>query len=165
MNSRRSGITCCIRLHSRRLQTLWKQRQKDATKRRYLLRTTRCHILENWTLQSIDSRHRHITLSRQKTTVRNLCHFRTSQLRECEVTVFQDVIWLNSVTFQTTKQKPTILCWNGGTAVAQWLRCCATNRKVAGSIPVGVSGFFIDIKSFRSTQPLTEMSTRSISWG
>jgi len=36
------------------------------------------------------------------------------------------------------------------TAVAQWLRCCATNRKVAGSIPAGVSGFFIDIKSFRS---------------
>ena len=37
-----------------------------------------------------------------------------------------------------------------GTAVAQWLRCCATNRKVAGSIPVGVTEFFIDIKSFRS---------------
>jgi len=37
-----------------------------------------------------------------------------------------------------------------GTALAQWLRCCATNRKVAGSIPAGVSGFFIDIKSFRS---------------
>ena len=32
-----------------------------------------------------------------------------------------------------------------GPAVAQWLRCCATNRKVAGSI-----GFFIDINSFRS---------------
>jgi len=30
------------------------------------------------------------------------------------------------------------------------LRCCATNRKVAGSIPAGVSGFFTDIKSFRS---------------
>ena len=30
-----------------------------------------------------------------------------------------------------------------GTAVAQWLRCCDTNRKVAGSIPT-------DIKSFRS---------------
>ena len=27
---------------------------------------------------------------------------------------------------------------------------CATNRQVAGSIPAGVSGFFIDIKSFRS---------------
>ena len=36
-----------------------------------------------------------------------------------------------------------------GTAVAQLLRCCATNRKVAGSIPA-VSGFFIDIKSSRS---------------
>jgi len=37
-----------------------------------------------------------------------------------------------------------------GTAVAQWLRCCATNRKVAGLIPAGVIGFFFDIKSFRS---------------
>ena len=37
-----------------------------------------------------------------------------------------------------------------GTAVAQWLRCCATNRKVAGSIPAGVIEFFVDIKSFRS---------------
>ena len=37
-----------------------------------------------------------------------------------------------------------------GTAVAQWLRCCTTNQKVAGSIPAGVNGFFIDTKSFRS---------------
>jgi len=29
------------------------------------------------------------------------------------------------------------------TAVAQWLRCCATIRKVAGSIPAGVSGSFL----------------------
>ena len=29
-----------------------------------------------------------------------------------------------------------------GTAVAQWLRCCATNQKVAGSIPADVSGIF-----------------------
>ena len=36
-----------------------------------------------------------------------------------------------------------------GTAVAQWLRCYAANRKVACSIPAGVSGFFIDIKSFQ----------------
>ena len=28
------------------------------------------------------------------------------------------------------------------TAVAQWLRCCATNRKVAGSIPDSVTGIF-----------------------
>ena len=37
-----------------------------------------------------------------------------------------------------------------GIAVAQWLRCCATNRKVASSIPTGLIGFFIDIKPFRS---------------
>ena len=37
-----------------------------------------------------------------------------------------------------------------GTAVAQWLRCCSTNRKVAGSIPGSVIGFFFDIKAFRS---------------
>ena len=29
-----------------------------------------------------------------------------------------------------------------GTAVEQWLRCWATNRKVAGSIPAGVTGIF-----------------------
>jgi hypothetical protein len=32
------------------------------------------------------------------------------------------------------------LTW--GTAVVQWLRYCATNQKVAGSIPDGVIGFF-----------------------
>jgi len=36
------------------------------------------------------------------------------------------------------------------TAVEQWLRCCATNWKVAGSIPACVIEIFIDIKSFRS---------------
>ena len=58
-----------------------------------------------------------------------------------------------------------------GTAVAQWLRCCVTNRKVAGSIPDGVIGIFLCYNpsdrtmALGSTQPLTEMSTRSISWG
>jgi hypothetical protein len=59
-----------------------------------------------------------------------------------------------------------------GTAVAQWLSFCATNLKVAGSIPDGVIGiFFIDINpsnrtmAHGSTQPLTEMSTGSISCG
>ena len=52
-----------------------------------------------------------------------------------------------------------------GTAVAQWLRCCATNLKVAGSIPVGFIGIFHSHNSsdhtmaLWSTQPLTEMST------
>jgi hypothetical protein len=58
-----------------------------------------------------------------------------------------------------------------GTAVAQWLRYCATNHKVAVSIPDGVMEFFIDIHpsdrtmAVGSTRPLIEMSTRSISWG
>jgi len=34
---------------------------------------------------------------------------------------------------------------NGGTRWYSWLRHCATNRKVAGSIPDGVIGFFFDI--------------------
>jgi hypothetical protein len=47
-----------------------------------------------------------------------------------------------------------------------WLRHCATNRKVAGSM-VSV-GFFIGIiygtMALGSIHPLTEMSTRNISW-
>ena len=31
----------------------------------------------------------------------------------------------------------------------QWLRCCDTNRKIAGSIPDGVIGIFVEI-IFRS---------------
>ena len=38
----------------------------------------------------------------------------------------------------------------GKHSCSQWLRCCATDQNVAGSIPAGVNGFFIDIKSFRS---------------
>ena len=40
----------------------------------------------------------------------------------------------------TEIQLPTSI--TSGTAVAQWLRFCATNRKVAGSIPAGVIGIF-----------------------
>ena len=58
-----------------------------------------------------------------------------------------------------------------GIAVAQWLRCCATNWMVTGSIPAGVIGIFHwhnpadRTMALGSTQPLTEMSTRRISWG
>ena len=38
--------------------------------------------------------------------------------------------------------------------VAQWLRCCATNRKVAGSIPDGVNPSDRTMV-LGSTQPLT----------
>jgi len=52
-----------------------------------------------------------------------------------------------------------------GTAVAQWLRCSTTIRKVAGSIPAGDINPSDRTMALGSTQPLTEMSTRSISWG
>ena len=34
------------------------------------------------------------------------------------------------------------ILYSRGTAVAQWLRSCATNRKVVGSIPDGAIGIF-----------------------
>jgi hypothetical protein len=37
--------------------------------------------------------------------------------------------------------KYAIYTTKGGHAVAQWLGQCATNRKVAGLIPDGVTGF------------------------
>ena len=43
--------------------------------------------------------------------------------------------------FRLTAKLPSYI-QSVGTAVAQWLRCCATNRKVAGSIPAGVIGIF-----------------------
>jgi hypothetical protein len=56
-------------------------------------------------------------------------------------------------------------------AVAQWLRHCATNRKVAGSNPDCIIGIFhwnnpsCLTVTLGSTQPLTEIRTRNISWG
>ena len=52
-----------------------------------------------------------------------------------------------------------------------WLRHYATNRQVTGSILDGVIGIFqwhnptSHTMALGSTQPLTEMSTRCISWG
>jgi hypothetical protein len=57
-----------------------------------------------------------------------------------------------------------------GTRWYSWLRHCATSRKVAVSIPDGVTGIFYlynlsgHTMALGSTQPLTEMSNRNISW-
>ena len=65
---------------------------------------------------------------------------------------------------------PTLVYFRG-TRWRSWLRHYATNRKVAGSIPDGVIGIFQRhnpsgrTMTLRSTQPLTEMSTRNIFWG
>jgi hypothetical protein len=52
-----------------------------------------------------------------------------------------------------------------------WLEHYTTSRKVAGSIPDGVTGIFQRLNpsgrsvALGSIQPLTEMSTRNFSWG
>jgi hypothetical protein len=69
------------------------------------------------------------------------------------------------------------ICYNirivwavGGTRWRSWLRHCATNWKVADSIPHGVTVIFhwhnpsTRTLALGLTQLLTEMSTRSISW-
>ena len=60
----------------------------------------------------------------------------------------------------------------GATRWLSWLRHCATSWKVAGLIPDGVIGGFHLLKTsgsamaLGSAQPLTEMSTSSVSlWG
>jgi len=60
---------------------------------------------------------------------------------------------------------------NWGMQWHSWLRHWATSQKVAGSIPNGVIGFFHwhnpsgRTTALGLTQPLTEMSTRNVSWG
>ena len=55
-----------------------------------------------------------------------------------------------------------------GTQWRRRLKHCVTRRKVAGSIPVGFGIFHWHTSgrnmALESTQPLTEMSTRNISW-
>jgi hypothetical protein len=66
---------------------------------------------------------------------------------------------------------PVSLCACGDTRWRSWWTHCATSRKVAGSIPIGVMGIFhwhnpfSRTVSVQSTQPLTEMSTGSIFCG
>ena len=61
--------------------------------------------------------------------------------------------------------------YTGATLWRSWLRHCAASRKVAGSIPDGVIEIFHwhnlsgRTMALGLTQPLTEMSTRNISWG
>jgi len=64
--------------------------------------------------------------------------------------------------------KVPVLVGDRGSTVVKVL---ATNRKVTGSIPDSVIGIFHGhdpsdcTMALGSAQPLTEMSTRSISWG
>ena len=77
-----------------------------------------------------------------------------------EKTKFYILLWENAALY---------IGW--GTRWRNWLRHSATNGKVAGSIPDGVTEIFHwhnpsgRTMALGLTQPLTEMSTRNISWG
>jgi hypothetical protein len=110
----------------------------------------------NWILRSINSRHRHVTLSHQQITVRNLCHLKTARLYECEVTIFQDVIWLNSVTFQTTKQKPAFLCWN------VWFHI---GRKITDDLITQITYARSPTRHQKLQEPAKHCRARMTTWG
>ena len=132
---------------------------------------------------SFDHR-KYIRLSTIRTPISHVHHYYATFL--CTFKILISTIFWNTVFLRRQRPRFT-LCEAGnwdrtyrvldfllkikGTAVAQWLRCCATNRRVSGSISDGVIGIFHchspsdRTMALRSTQPLTEMSTRSISWG
>jgi hypothetical protein len=81
---------------------------------------------------------------------------------------------LRDISYASHNKHPNLwsvyIKWRG-TRWRSWLRHYATSRNVAGSIPDGVIAIFYWHNRFgrtmalESTQPLTEMSTRNISWG
>jgi hypothetical protein len=79
------------------------------------------------------------------------------------------IMYINIVYFTTLILLIRLLLW--GHAVSQFVEALRYKRKVAGSIPDGVIGIFhLRNRSGRtmalgSTQPLTEISSRIISWG
>jgi hypothetical protein len=83
-----------------------------------------------------------------------VCQFAVARLQPTDIT-----------RTQYTKFHCAVTRW------CSWLRHCATNRKVAGSIPDGIIGIFNwhnpsgRTMALGLTQPLTEMGTRYISWG
>ena len=85
-------------------------------------------------------------------------------------------IWIPCHKEPTHYRKSQYIFWHNGffdrdTRWQSWLRHCTTSRKVAGLIPDGVIRIFhwhnpsSRIMALGSTQPLTETSTRNISWG
>ena len=68
----------------------------------------------------------------------------SSHLSEMDLTVSQQFQFLQECSIHKIPIviSSSVLYISIGTAVAQWLKFCATNRKAAGSIPDGVIGIF-----------------------
>jgi hypothetical protein len=98
-------------------------------------------------------------------TICYLCVIDRSQNNVLDIRVFVALFFRNSFVVYLLFN----IC---GTFIQRrsWLRHCATSRKVAGSIPDVVIGIFPwhnpsgGTMALGSNQPLTEMSTRNISW-
>jgi len=92
-------------------------------------------------------------------------HFFRIQIRRQLIEVYLGLPQIFNTNFKT------VLHINGGTRWRSWLRHCATSRKVAGLILDGLIGIFHShnpsdrTMALGSTQPLTEISTRNVSWG
>jgi hypothetical protein len=83
-------------------------------------------------------------------------------------------LYINAIPMEGTATPEFFLSscsWLWGTRWLSLLRHRPTSQKVMGSIPHGVIGSFHSHNpshctvALRLTQPLTEMSTRNISWG
>jgi len=95
-------------------------------------------------------------------TLEEFCCKRNFRMRHAVVTGTH-LAWQTQISYYSNM--------SGGPRWRNWLRHCATSRKVAGSIPDGVTGTFHwhnpsgRTMALGSTLPLTEMSNRNISWG
>ena len=121
--------------------------------------------------ERISSKKNFMHVSRSLTYVRSVCNSSAimNLNKKTKLHLSQPLFAAFTLTKTWWFQSPQYI--QKGTAVAQWLRCCATNRNVVGLIPAGVIGIFHwhnpsdCTMALGSTQPLKEMSTRSISWG
>jgi hypothetical protein len=115
----------------------------------------------------------------QSCSKRSVQLYLTTRRHTAQIAIFFPGLFVNKYSDPLDNQRidrgdqglPFIMYVTLGTAVAQWLRYCATNQKVAGSIPNGVIGIFHwhnpsdRTMALGSTQPVTEMSTRSLPGG
>ena len=89
-----------------------------------------------------------------------------------DVTCINSQFWHTSLCCQSHNSKLiNTFCYLILKTWGTWLRHCATSQKVTGLIPEGVTGIFRShnpsshTTALGMTQPLTEMSSRNISWG
>ena len=107
--------------------------------------TCRCSGIWSDSVRSSIQYYKYCTQSNPNFSVKVLSIYWLSLIKYCPKTIN-----LQSTHIVLPYSTTNLLKYVALFAVAQRLRCCVTNRKVAVSIPAGVSGFFIDIKYFRS---------------